>query len=539
MLEFPMSIKIKELPDDTKSLKNIIVDLEKQHQQNLKEQKEIVREQQFKYQILEEKFLSLQHRFFARSSEKLSEEGQKQLRLFNEAEVGVEETEKTEEETEKVTIKEYTRKKPGRKPLPENLPREEIIHDLPEEEKKCSSCGKERPKIGEEISEELDIIPAEIKINKHIRLKYGPCKCEGFSENEEPEVKTAKAPDRIIPGSIVSPGLLAYVLVAKFCDALPFYRQENIFKRINVEISRATMCNWTIQASRKCQELLEIMWREIRSGPLIQMDETTLQVLNEPDRLATSKSYMWVTIGYKDKKSIIIYHYHPTRSKEVPLKVLDGYKGYLQTDGYAGYNDAGSQPGVNHVGCFAHSRRYFMDALNVSKNSGSLREGLSYIQKLYEIEKRLGSKELSDGIFVKQRKQEVMPVFEKFKKWLDKKMLQVPPETKIGKAVNYTLGEWNKLTRYIEASFLTPDNNRSENAIRPFVIGRKNWLFSNTPRGAYASACIYSLIESAKANGLEPYRYLRYLFTKLPITKSEKLKELLPTEIDATSLYSV
>lgn len=516
-----MSIKIKELPDDPVKLK------------------EIVREQQFKYQILEEKYLLLQHRFFARSSEKLSKEGQKQLRLFNEAEVGIEETEKTEEESEKVTVQEYTRKKVGRKPLPENLPREEIIHDLPEEEKKCNCCGKERPKIGEEISEELDIIPAKIKVNKHIRLKYGPCKCEGFSENEEPEVKTAKGPDRIIPGSIVSPGLLAYILVSKFCDALPFYRQENMFKRINVEISRATMCNWAIQASRKCQELLEIMWHEIRSGPLIQMDETTLQVLNEPDRPATSKSYMWVTIGYKDKKPIIIYHYHPTRSKDVPLKVLEGYKGYLQSDGYSGYNDAGSQPGIIHVGCFAHARRYFIDAIKISKKASSSHEGLSYIQKLYEIENRLRKENLDDDDFVETREKEVIPIFEKFKKWLDKKILDVPPKTKIGQAVNYTLGEWDKLTKYIDAPFLTPDNNMSENAIRPFVVGRKNWLFSNTPRGAYASACIYSLIESAKANGLEPYRYLRYLFTKLPMTKSEELKKLLPTEIDATSLYFV
>ena len=524
-----MDTHVNELSDNPTLLKKII-----------KEQQLKFNEIERKYLEIEEKYLILRSKFFSRSSEKLSNEDQKQLRLFNEAESICDEEEKKNNENEKIEVKSYKRNKKGRKAIPSDIPRHEVIHDLTDEEKKCPCCGKVRPKIGSEDSEELDIIPAEIKVIKHIRLKYGPCKCEESQKKEEKQIKTAKMPVRLIPGSIVSPGLLAYILVNKFCDHLPFYRQEKIFKRIGVDISRANMCNWTIHVSSKLQDLLKIMWEEIRGAPFIQMDETTLQVLNEPGRSVHIKSYMWVTLGHYKNKSIVIYHYHPTRSKEIPLKVAQDYKGYLQTDGYSGYNDAGNQPGIIHVGCWAHARRYFKEALAVSKNKNSAREALSNIQKLYAVESKERYKSLSDEVFLQERKKLVLPIFDKLKKWLDKKIIQVPPKTKIGEAVSYTLGEWDKLIKYIEAPFITPDNNLVENAIRPFVLGRKNWLFSATPRGAHASACIYSLIETAKANGLDPYRYLRYLFTKIPETSTEnEFKKLLPMNINVDQLLSV
>jgi transposase len=519
------SIDLNKLPDNPAALKEILIDLQR------------------KYIILEEKFLLLQNKFFSKSSEKLPKEDENQLRLFNEAEQGCEscDDENKEEEPEVIEIRGHSRKKKsGRKPIPDNIPRKEVIHDVSEEEKKCPCCGEERPCIGQEESEELEIIPEQIIVNKHIKKKYGPCKCNESKQNNEKQIVIAKREERIIPNSIVSPGLLAYILVNKFCDALPFYRQTNRFKRINVDISRQNMCNWTILASRKCQLLLSAMLEEIRSGTFIQMDETTLQVLNEPDRSYESKSYMWVTIGYKNGKRIVIYHYHPTRSKEIVLEVLSNFSGYLQTDGYAGYNVETELPNIIHVGCFAHARRYFMDALKVSKNKGSANEAISFIRGLYIIENNLREMDLNDKDFVSRRKELVLPIFEKFKNWLDKKVLQVPGETKIGKAVSYALGEWAKLIRYVEEAFLTPDNNVSENAIRPFVVGRKNWLFSNTPNGAHASACIYSLIESAKANGLEPYRYLRYIFNRLPAIKDEEsVKKLLPSRVTQADLPEI
>ncbi len=523
---------IKPLPDDIASLK------------------EIIREERFKYRMMEEKLLILQSRFFARKTEKLSKEDDEQGRLFDEAEewgdkASTEESQDKEEvQEEEIVIKEHSRKKKGRKPIPENLPREEVVHDLTDEEKQCACCNEKRPLLGEEVTEELDIIPAQIKVLKHVRKKYGPCKCAGSKENNEKPIIIASKPARIIPGSIASAGLLAYVLTNKFVDALPFYRQEKIFKRINVEVSRATMSNWTISTARACGDLIDLLWELVRESPLIQMDETTLQVINEPDKSINSKSYMWVTLGYLDGKKIVLFHYHSSRRKEVVSNLLKNYSGYLQTDGYAGYNEVGARPGMFHVGCFAHARRYFMDAKKVHKKKSSADMAISFIRDIYRIEKKLRAKldeeEISSEDFVLQRRKEVEPVLEKFHKWLLKKVVEVVPGSLLGKAINYTLNEWNKLIRYLDLEILTPDNNRSENAIRPFVIGRKNWLFSNNPRGAHSSATIYSLIETAKANGLEPYRYLRYIFTKIPLAKSrDDLIKLLPMNLTPDDLYKV
>lgn len=524
---------IKELPDNTSELKRII----ENYQIRVNDYESQLNELKNQNKILEEKFLLLQHRFFGAKSEKFTKEEEDERYLFNEAEVGAEEE---AEEPDEIVIKEHTRKKSGRKPIPPNFPRQEIIHDVPEEEKKCSCCGEERPKIESEPTEELDIIPPKIIVYRHIRLKYGPCKCEESKKLEEPEIITAEMPPRLIPYSIASPGLLSYIATAKFCDALPFYRQEKIFERIDVEIPRETMCRWMILLSRRCQDLLKLMWDNARGSPFVQMDETPFQVIDEPGRSPQSKSYMWVTIAHDGNKKLVIFHYHPTRSKEVPLEALKDFKGYLQTDGYAAYNDTGSQPGVIHVGCFAHARRYFNDALRLSKNQGSANKALSFIQKLYYAEKVLRQKYSDPYAFNEERKKEALPVLEEFYEWLKKKESEVAPKSKIGEAVLYTLGEWKKLIRYLDMPFLTPDNNIAENAIRPFVVGRKNWLFSYSPNGAHASACIYSLIESAKANKLEPYRYLRYIFTKIPQIKSiDELKMLLPTEIDEKLLYTV
>jgi transposase len=464
--------------------------------------------------------------------------------LFNEAEAGIGESEQDVEEISEVsvsTVKSHTRKKPGRKPLSPDLPREEVVHDLPEEEKKCACCQKERPVIGREETEELDIVPAKVKVIKHIRIKYGPCDCDGFLHQGIPEVKIASMPERIIPGSIASPGLLAYVLTSKFVDSLPFYRQSKMFDRIDADISRATMCNWAILAAEKCKELITLMSEEIRGGPLIQMDETTLQVLREPGRKAENKSYMWVSVGYptgERSNPLILYTYHPTRSQEVPKEFLKNYKGYLQTDGYGGYNQAGENEGIVHAGCFAHARRYFYDAIKQNKRSKAAHKGLSYIQKIYVIENDLRQRNLSGDEFIRKRKDAAVPVLEEFNNWLLSQSGSILPESKTGKAIQYTISEWKKLTKYLEHHLMTPDNNIVENAIRPFVVGRKNWLFSNTPRGAKSSAVIYSLIESAKANGLEPYHYLRFLFINLPKVKSrEENRKLMPNHVKPNNLY--
>lgn len=519
-----MVIDKNNLPDDPALLKEMIAELTMKHE-SLDQ----------KYSYLEEKYKTLQRLLFGKKSEKLTKEDEHQMRLFNETEDGAggaggDDDDESETATATTRVAEYTRRKGGRKPLPDHIHREEIIHDLAGEERACPCCGKDRPLIGEDAMEELDIIPAKIIVNRHIRRKYGPCVCRDFQDKEIPEVKTASMPPRLVPHSIVSPGLAAYIVTAKFCDALPFYRQSNIFSRLDIDISRATLCNWAMAVAERCEVLIGLMSEEIRGGPVLRMDETVLQVLKEPGRPAESTSYMWVTMGYAPgDKPLLLYQYHPTRSGDVPKRFLEGYAGFLQTDGYGGYNRAVEGTDITHVGCFAHARRYFEKAWKLNKKSKVAYRGLEYIKNIYTIEREMRSANLGTNEFLERREKAAASVLDAFHNWLESQADSVLPQSSTGVAIGYCLSEWGKLVAYVNHHLLTPDNNLIENAIRPFVLGRKNWLFSNTPRGAQSSAVLYSLIESAKANGLEPYRYLRYIFDRLPgASTKEQLRVLLP-----------
>lgn len=486
--------------------------------------------------VLEDELRLLRHKIFGRRSERLSVEEELQSRLFDEAEC-VDEQRIATMAAPTVEVAAHRRAKGGRKPLPADLPREERVHDIPEEEKTCS-CGQPLVRIGAETSEQLEFIPQQIKVIRHVRPKYACTHCEGVGSAKP--VKIAPVPAQIIPKSIVTPGLLAYVLVSKFCDAIPFYRQEKQFRRIGVELSRVDFSHWAIQAARQCDPLIEEFLDEIRAGPVVQMDETRLQVMKERGRPDTAKSFMWVLRGGAPESPVIVYRYHPTRSARVPFEYLSEYKGYLQTDGYDGYCDAGALPGIVHVGCLAHTRRKFDEAAKATKKPGSAQEALGRIAKIYGIERELRGQELEPDTFLRTRKQQVLPLLTDFKKWLDMKALQVPPSTLLGKAVGYALGEWDKLVRYLDSPYLTPDTNLVENAIRPFVLGRKNWLFSGSPRGAHASATLFSLIETAKSCGLEPYRYLKYVFSKLPLVRTlEDYRALTPYNLDTEDFVRV
>jgi len=502
----------KQLPDDIEALKGIIVT------------------QGAHINALLEKMRHLQDQLFGRRSEKYVVNEGLQFYLFNEAEV-----EKQASVEEEITVPSHKRKKSGRKPLPENLPRIDVIHDLKEEEKQCA-CGCALTKIGEEVCEKLDIVPAKMQVIRHIRYKYACKHCEGV-ESEEGAVKTAPLPAQIIPQGIATPGLLAHIITAKFVDSLPFYRQEGMFERIGVELGRATMANWAIQVGDRCKPLLELFVTGIRSGPLINMDETTVQVLKEPDRKNTAKSYMWVFRGGSHEHPLIVYQYHTTRSGNVVLDFIGEYEGYVQTDAYSGYNFLKERKGITHVGCWAHARRNFVDVLKVLKstsgqNSTGAEIALSYIAKLYAIEKYADANDYTEEQRYKLRQEKAKAVLDEFKAWLDKKSLQTPPKGLLGKAINYTLNQWSSLIVYIETGWLRPDNNLIENNIRHFAVGRKNWLFSGHPRGAEASAALYSLVITAKDNGLEPYSYLRFIFENLPNASTEEdYRKLLPQNV--------
>ena len=520
-----MNLDLSKLPDDTVALKELIGSLADSHT-DLENQNQA---DQIKINHLEERIRLLQNELFGRKTEKRKtpETDQLQLCLFDEPEI------LKSEKADTITVPAHTRKKRGRKPLPKDLPRVDVIHDIDESEKVCA-CGCRLSRIGQEESEKLDIIPAKMQVIRHIRYKYACKNCEGV-EDDGPAVKIAFLPVQFIPKGIATPGLVAHILVGKYEDALPFYRQEKIFDRLGVEIPRSSMCGWAVKAAEQCQPVMELLHRQLLSGPLVNIDETPVQVLKEPGRSNTSKSYMWVFRGGPPDKPVLIYQYHPTRSGRVPNEFLKNYQGYIQTDGYNGYDALGRRPGINHVGCWAHARRKFMEVVKAGSGKGKkghAETAIDYIRKLYAFEKTARKELLTLEKIVELRKEKSKPILEEFKAFLNGLSGQTPPKGLLGKAVKYTLKNWPLLIRYLEQGYITPDNNAAENAIRPFVVGRKNWLFSGHPNGASASSRIYSLIETAKANGLKPYDYMRYLFDNIPFAKTESdYEKLLPQNL--------
>ena len=424
--------------------------------------------------------------------------------------------------------------------MPENLPRIEEVHDIPEEEKVCK-CGCSLSRIGEEVTEELDIVPRQCRVIRHIRPKYACRRCEG-TESDKCAVQIAPPPVQLLPKTIATAGLIASVVVEKFADGLPLYRQAGRFSREGIEISRGTLSNWVVKVGELCSPLMDIFREDLRAAPSINADETPVQVLNEPGRANTTKSYMWVFKGgISPLGSVVIFDYRPTRSGEDILReYLTGYKGCVQTDGYIGY-EVLSELSVHHAGCWAHVRRKFVEVIQAvdkarkgkERRGGSADEAVLKIRRLYEIERRVQEMGIAGAALVEFRQKHASPLLEEFRLWLDARVGSTPPTGLLGKAMNYALKQWVRLIVYVDNPDVGLDNNAAENAIRPFAVGRRNWLFAGSPAGARSSATLYSLVETAKANGLEPYRYLRFLFERLPYAKStEDYRKLTPQHLD-------
>lgn len=489
-----------------------------------------------KYEYALEEIKELLHHRFGRSSERYIEEGQQELFTIDEAETV--RKEEVSERTETVEVRGHRRRKAGRRPLPKTLPRVRIYHDIAEEDKVCG-CGAVRQKIREERSERLAVIPEQYYVEEHIRPIYGCKRCEGSGDEGKPAMLVAPAVASLIPKSIVTPSLLATVIVNKYCDHMPYYRQARRFYRQGIWIRRQDMSNWTLKVYEKVKPLIELLEEEVRRGPLIQMDETPLQVMREANRENTAKSYMWLARGGPPGKGVVVYSYRESRSADFPKEFLSGYKGYVQCDGYESYESAvKGVAGIELVGCFAHVRRKYHKAwVTSNKRSEEAERGLKYVQRICGIEAELREMGLPDSVFVERRKAAVGPILESFRDWCLELRGKVAPQGLLGKAIGYTLGQWDKLVKYLEAAYITPTNNLAENAIRPFVLGRKNWLFSGSPEGAHASCAMYSLIETARTNKLNPYVYLEYLFDRLAYVSSEDdFEELLPTRIDREAL---
>ncbi len=460
----------------------------------------------------EERFFLDQQKRYGRSSEKTDPN---QLSLFNEAEAEAK-PEAPEPKMEEITYR--RRKRQGqREEQLKDLPVETIEYRLSPEEQVCPACGEHLHEMSTEVRRELKVIPAQVSVVKHIRYVYTCRHCD--KENIKTPVITAPMPNPVLPGSIASPSAMAHIMNQKYVLGLPLYRQEQELKRLGMCLSRQTMANWMLNgADRWLQPLYDRMHEKLLKHDILHADETTVQVLTELGRSAENKSYMWLYRTGREGPAIVLYDYQTTRASRHPRRFLAGFKGYLHVDGYAGYN-ALQTSDITLVGCWAHARRKFDEALKVlpldkRKSPVVAKGGLAFCNELFAIERELKDATPEERYRVRQERSQ--PVVEAFSRWLKYQSPRVLPKSAFGQAIAYCLNQWDKLTAFLRDGRLELDNNRGERSIKPFVIGRKNWLFSNTQRGARASAIIYSVVESAKENNLNPFAYLKYLFEQLP-----------------------
>jgi transposase len=461
--------------------------------------------------LLEEENRWLKAQLFGRSSEKAAREeaNPDQAWLFNEIEVLAK---SAQDGSEKITVPSYERTRRGRKQLSAALPRVEILHDLSEAEKLCPTDGAVLERIGEETSEQLEFVPAQVRVLRHIRPKYAcPCCRSG--------VKIAPVPLTLFPKSIATPSLLAQIATAKFVDGTPLYRQEPQFGRLGIALGRATMAGWMIRIGGKyLVPLINLLNEILLTEPLVHCDETRLQVLKS-DKAPTADHWMWVRAAGPPGRRIVLFDYDASRGGAVPMRLLEGYRGILLTDGYAAYDGAAQALGLIHAGCLAHSRRKFDEAKKAQPSQTSHAQvALDFIAELSLIERPLwdSAHPVTPRQRFEIRQQLSAPIMQRFHAWLQALAPRVLPESRLGRAVYYTLGQWPKLSVFLTRGEVPLTNNRCENAIRPFVVGRKGWLFSDTVKGAVASANLYSLVETCKANGIEPHGYLSRLFAQLP-----------------------
>ena len=473
---------------------------------------------------------------YGASSEQIPDE---QLRLFNEAEAGAS---AQAPQPPLLEVPAHQRRRGGRRPLPENLPRIDVVHELDEAERVCPHDGARLERIGEDVTEQLDVVPARIQVLRHIRGKYAcPC-CRGT-------MRRAPLPAQPIPKSQASPGLLAHVAVSKYLDALPLNRQSAMWQRIGVELERDTLASWMIRCGALVQPLVNLLHEQLLASGVVQCDETTVQVLKELGRPATSKSYMWVQLSVDPP--IVLFHYAPSREGVIPTQLFEGYRGILHTDGYTVYQALErSTTDIVHAGCWAHARRRFdrvFKAAGVNPKRpwpkgqsppAKLRQaarGLGYIRTLFEIERCIRGKPPDERLAVRREKS--LPVLEKLQSWVAELRPKIPPTLALGEAVGFLHNQWPKLVQFCEDGRIELSTNWVESAIRPFVIGRKNWLFSDTVPGAKASANLYSLIQTAKRNDLNPYLYLKHVFAELPRAETvEDIEALLPAACDREAL---
>ncbi|ABN51752.1 MAG TPA: IS66 family transposase ISCth11 [Hungateiclostridium thermocellum] len=462
---------------------------------------------------LHETVAYLTRKLYGRSSEKTSALSVGQVSLFDEAEVyAVPQA----PEPDLKEVQGYIRRKykGQRTDLLKDIPHDKRLCTLAEEDRYCEACGTDLVSVGKEfIRTEIEFIPAKIRVIDYYRETF---ECRTCRKNGEPYMEKSPMPYPVIQHSMASPSTVAWIMHQKFVNHLPLYRQENEWKMLGVNLKRETMSNWILAAARDwLMPLVDLMHKKLLQEKYLHADETTVQVLNEEGRSNTTNSYMWVySSGKYCKKQIRLFQYQPGRNGKYPQEFLKGFSGFLHTDAYSGYKKV---PEITRCMCWTHLRRYFRDALPKDTQSPEATipsQGIRFCNKLFEIEETL-EKLTQEQRRLERLKQET-PVLEAFWSWVDSVKDKVLPKSKIGEAIQYALNNKEDFMNYLLDGNCSISNNLSENSIRPFTLGRKNWLFSGSPRGADASAAVYSIVESAKANDINPYKYLYYIFSELP-----------------------
>ena len=498
-------------------------------QSQIQAQQAQIEELKRKLDHMNEVFANAQRARFGQSSEQKNYVlGKDQLSLFNEAEEA--QDHKTEEPTpDTVLIDAYERKKKrSQAEMLNHLPEEEVLLELPEEQLSCGKCGGKMKPIGKKfLRHEMQIIPKQVKLLAYYAVTYACDNCEkatGFAH-----IASVKPPVPLMKHSLASPSTVAYIMTQKYVDGLPLARQEKIWAREGISLSRATMANWVIQCSQTwLKPLYKHMKQELLSHSVIHADETVVQVLKEDNKPATSESRMWLYASAALlRHQVRIFEYQPDRSGKRPESFLRGFTGCLVTDGYTGYNQVQN---VTHCGCWAHARRKWREAMpdGATAKTSKAAVGFQYCNKLFTEERKCAP--YQPKYRHEHRQNRELPILEEYYAWL--KTVHPEKGSKLEEAVRYSLNQKQQLMAYLDNGEVPISNNLAENAIRPFTLGRKNWLFCDTPKGAETSAIVYSLVESAKANGVEPFAYLQHVLVQLPyLGKShshEELESLMP-----------
>ena len=506
-------LQLRELKDMITDLRNMIKTLQATVDAANKREEALIQERD----NLKDEISLLRKKLFGSSSEKRVIDFPGQLNLFNEAELEQDPSAAETEELAATLPEESPKKRKNRATDAERFKGIPVIKkyiDIPEEDKTCPVCSTPLVKIGEEfVRRELVFIPAKLKVVEIYSFNYS---CPECSKRDIPVMKKGKDGKPHMLYGMASAGTVAWVMYQKFCNSLPYCRQEKDWKQYGAAITRATLANWVIRNSEAFfRPMYEYFHRKLLERNFLMADETPLQVLHEEGRRAQTKSYMWLFRSGEDGGiPIILYKYSPTRAGDNAVEFLQEFNGYLMCDGYSGYNKVSN---AKRTACWAHIRRYLTDAIPKGKQLDYTQpsvQGMMYINQLFHLEDIIKAEHSSFDAIKKARLEKEKPIVEGFLSWLDK---QNPVKgSRMDKAVTYILNRRDYLMTYLEDGRCSFSNNLSENAIRPFTVGRKNWLFCDTPHGAQASAIVYTMVEMAKANGVNVYHYLTYLLEKLP-----------------------